>query len=531
MKRLGAFLLAGAVLVGTACPTYAAQTAVTVSSSYTARTAEYVYKKVTAPSFGSIGGEWAVIGLARSSFGIPDEYFGKYLVGLSEYLKENKGILSSSKNTEYSRVVLALSALGIDAENFAGYDLTKPLVDFDGTMKQGLNGAVFALLALDSCAAADENIRDKYISALTDGQNSDGGWDISSYSSDSSDADTTAMVLQVLAKYSSRENVAAAIESGIDFLSDAQLETGGFMTSGLETCESTAQVLIALSELGIPHDDPKFVKNGKTPLDALKSFMNPDGSFKHTADSRNANQMATEQALCALAAVERFNGSKNSFYSMSDAVAVSAEYSSFSNRDPDVKRVEVKYSVDFSDVSDSDDGFSAINELASRGIINGRENGIFDPEGNMTRAEFATIAVRALGLEAFGVDSFSDVTVADWFYGYVGTAYSKSIVNGMGNGTFSPNGTITREEAAVMVARAARLCGFDISLDQNSIRDILSQFPDYRESSEWAREALAFCYDEGILDESALNILSKTAITRHEVAIMFFNLLEGAELL
>ena len=82
-----------------------------------------------------------------------------------------------------------------------------------------------------------------------------------------------------------------------------------------------------------------------------------------------------------------------------------------------------------------------------------------------------------------------------------------------------------------MVTRAAKLCGMDTAMDAASVRDVLAQFSDYVKTAEWAREGLAFCYQEGILDDSALEIQGTVAIKRCEIAQMIFNLLGSAELL
>lgn len=82
-----------------------------------------------------------------------------------------------------------------------------------------------------------------------------------------------------------------------------------------------------------------------------------------------------------------------------------------------------------------------------------------------------------------------------------------------------------------MVARAAKLCGMDTSMDSAAVRDTLAQFGDYVTTGEWARESLAFCYSQGILDDAALNIQPRTAIRRCEVAQMLYNLLGSANLL
>ena len=172
-----------------------------------------------------------------------------------------------------------------------------------------------------------------------------------------------------------------------------------------------------------------------------------------------------------------------------------------------------------------------IAALAARGIIDGKSDGSFDPEGSMTRAEFAAIVVRALGLTPEGKNSFSDVAAEAWYAPYVGTAYSCGIITGVGDGRFNPSGTITRQEAAVMVSRAAKLCGLETEMDNAATRNMLAQFPDYMGTAEWARAPLAFCYQEKILDQAELNIRPLEAVTRAEVAQMLFNLLSSANLL
>ena len=174
---------------------------------------------------------------------------------------------------------------------------------------------------------------------------------------------------------------------------------------------------------------------------------------------------------------------------------------------------------------------TAIEALAARGIINGKGDGVFEPEANMTRAEFAAIVTRGLGLAQKDTGVFSDVPSGAWYAGYIGTANAFGIVNGVGDGRFNPGGTITRQEAAAMIARAARLCGMDTTMSASETRDILAQFGDYVTAAGWAQEALAFCYREEILDPSDLNIEPLRAITRAEIAQILFNLLTKANLI
>ena len=184
----------------------------------------------------------------------------------------------------------------------------------------------------------------------------------------------------------------------------------------------------------------------------------------------------------------------------------------------------------FSDIA-SHKNQSAIEALAARGIISGKTEGQFMPDATMTRAEFAAIVVKALGLEPKANGEFLDIPSGAWYAPYVGTAFSYGIINGTSDGTFNPGGTITKQEAAVMIARAGKLCGMEVETDTASIRDTLSQFTDYITVDEWARPAMAFCYQENLLAGEDLEILPKIAVKRCEIAEMLCQMLKAAELI
>ena len=149
----------------------------------------------------------------------------------------------------------------------------------------------------------------------------------------------------------------------------------------------------------------------------------------------------------------------------------------------------------------------------------------------MTRAEFAAIIVRGLGLTVTNHAVFKDVNASDWFYNYVNTAYSYGIIKGVDENEFSPNGAITREEAAVMTARAAKLCGMNTDIEKFEARNILSEFFDYVKASDWSISSLAFCYGNGILLNDVMEIKPKEAVSRGEIAYMLCNMLGAAKLL
>ena len=167
----------------------------------------------------------------------------------------------------------------------------------------------------------------------------------------------------------------------------------------------------------------------------------------------------------------------------------------------------------------------AIEVLAKRGIVNGMDGKNFCPSNTMTRAEFATIVVQALGLEEQQGKAFEDVPKDEWFFKYISTAQYHGIINGISETLFNPNGLITRQEAAAMVVRAASLCKIETALDDDAVRNILAQFPDYTSSAQWAKESLAFCYNAKILDTSAEEIKPEENISRAEVAQMIYNML------
>lgn len=515
-------------------------------------TAQYIYNTVKTPQVGSIGGEWAILGLARSEYKVPEKYYRDYYATVEAYVKERKGVLHDKKYTEYSRLTVALTAIGKDPRDVAGYNLLMPLGDFDKTIWQGINGPIWALIALDSGSypmpqnpgAATQATRAMYVDEILSRQLSDGGFSLfggiagASAADEKSDPDITGMALQALAKYQDRDDVKKVTGEALECLSRLQNANGGFAGWGAGNSESCVQVIVAITELGMPLDDPRFVKNGNTLLDNLMTFYRPGQGFLHTADGSGVNQMATEQGFYGLVAAQRAQEGQSSLYRMVDdanaaapAVETDTGEAGLPGRSSDVKIVPLTDpGKTFPDIS-AHVNRAEIEALAARGIISGKTDTSFDPDATMTRGEFAAIVVRGLGLSEKAGSVFADVPAQSWYAGYVGSAYSYGIVSGVSAGAFNPEGTITREEAAVMVARAAKLCGLDTALGAGAVRDMLAQFTDYITASDWARPSLAFCYQEDILPREDLDIRPGAAIKRCEVAGMLFRLLDALRLL
>ena len=289
---------------------------------------------LTSPDFGS---EWVILGLARSGYlEKGSKYFNDYYTRVAAYaskatknaqeLGAPAGALHLVKCTENSRLIIALSALGRDARSVGKCDLTAPYEKFSWIEGQGLNSVVFALIALDTVGyeTKDTTIRQQCISYILDRQLSDGGWN---YQEDAatSDPDMTAMSLQALANYQEQEKVQAAVSAAVGRLSAMQNSDGSYTSYEAVNSESISQVIVACAALGIdPHTDSRFVKNGKSAVDALLTFYNTEKrAFHHTMKDKDGNStdvdgMATEQAAYAMTAYQRLMNRKTSLYDMSD---------------------------------------------------------------------------------------------------------------------------------------------------------------------------------------------------------------------
>ena len=291
-------------------------------------TGDYLVKGA-APSTGSIGGEWKVLGLARSGRNVPsaDAYYASVVDYVSKTADAQERL--DNKPTESARLILALTAIGKDVTNVGGHDLLKGLNSMDYIKTQSVNGPIFTLLALDSrsYAVSGDVTRDGLVAAILATQLDNGGWPVMK-SKDAADIDMTAMAIQALAPYYSKnEAVKAAVDKALTFLSGAQTQDGGYAENvgGTNSSESAAQVLVALCAMKIdPLNDSRFIKSNHSVLDALCSYYVTGGGFKHTA-SGERNAMATEQCYYALAAYFRMKNGQNFLYDMTDVKFVCAD--------------------------------------------------------------------------------------------------------------------------------------------------------------------------------------------------------------
>lgn len=174
-----------------------------------------------------------------------------------------------------------------------------------------------------------------------------------------------------------------------------------------------------------------------------------------------------------------------------------------------------------------------VNDLGSRMVITGFDDGQFYPEKSITRAEFAAIAVRALGLKPVsGQSPFTDVKASDWYGSAVLTAYEFGLINGFDDGTFRPAASITREQAMVILANAMKLTDLYESVDDAASDSALHPFSDEGDVSAWAKEAFAAGIEADIIaGRSADTLAPKADISRAEAAKIMYRLLQQSGLI
>lgn len=287
---------------------------------------------VKSPAFGTDAGEWTVLSLARGEYYSKDDtYFTDYYDRIVETVNQTassvnmNGALHKNKSTENSRLIVALSSIGKDATSVGEWNLVEAYAinGFNWIKKQGLNGTIWALIALDSnnYETSDTTLRQQCVDEILTRQHNDGGWALHANKNYASDPDITGMALQALYPYRHQEAVATACAEAFACLSEIQHDNGRFASDGSECSESCAWVIVACTAWGIdPDTDSRFIKNGNSVVDGLLShYLKNDAQFQHVIGA-GANGMATDQACYALVAYNRFINGKASLFDYSDVV-------------------------------------------------------------------------------------------------------------------------------------------------------------------------------------------------------------------
>lgn len=294
-------------------------------------TEKYLLTSVPEAAYGA---EWVIVALSRNNADVPQEYYEKYYNSVADYVKENikdGDKLDESKSTDNSRVIVALTAIGKDPKDVGGHNLLTALGNFDYVKAQGLNGSVWALIALDTRKfdipsaeqGAAQTTRELLIDDILSAALAGGGW---TFSGNVADPDMTGMAIQALAPYyKTNDSVKSAVDNAVNALSAMQQNDGGFASWGTASAESAAQVITALSAIGIDCDtDARFIKNGCSVYDALLSYYAAGGGFK-SAYTNAVNSYTTCQAFYSMVAYNRFKANKAPLYDMSDVDIVKTE--------------------------------------------------------------------------------------------------------------------------------------------------------------------------------------------------------------
>lgn len=322
-------------------------------------------------TFGTLQGDWAAFALGRSGLAIPYDVWGTYSANSrkdianeieSVWAKHSDvttlPLLHYRKRTENMRAIIGYTALGLNPKNVAGYDITRALGNYTDIVWQGINATIFALISLDTLdyempqltaeelaqgvhGEAVQATREKLVKRIMSQELAGGGWvldtgfeveddpDSGSFtpSADKADPDITAMAIQALARYSSQtvtingieKNVGESIDKALNVLGAMQKSAGDFDSWGTTNCESTAQVLMALLAMGIdPLEDERFItSSGNTLINGILKYHVAGSGFKHIATG-SVDAMATDQAMYALVAYDRFLKGQNYIYNMSD---------------------------------------------------------------------------------------------------------------------------------------------------------------------------------------------------------------------
>lgn len=465
---------------------------------------------------------------------------------------------ASSSQGDLAKAIIALRALGYDAKltykkNRMAFDivekLTEMITEESAAAPYYEYTLPYVLIALQQGDdyAANETIDFLLVTALE----KKSAWQDTSWG-----VDGAAPMLRALAPYcDANADVRTVVDETIDLILAYQGNDGS-----MGNAASTGLAMAGLAAVGI---NPEIVvKNEKSLIDGLMNQSNE--SFDGFLPVENS--FATEQGLRGLLGWKLYHknamiydfkdypqneakatpekrptsswGSSSTIISdkpeKEDSVETPTETDmpqGLLEKHKDVQILPVVFSEKtFNDVQNHENR-KAIEELAARGIINGKTEEKYSPDESMTRAEFATIVVRALGLPEKKEKMFLDVSETDWYHTYVNTAYGYGIVNGVSETAFLPDGKITREEAATMIMRAAALCGMTVEKNEVSIRNTLAEFSDYVKAADWSKAALAFCFNEDILDKSVIEIVPKAVVTRAEIAQTLYNMLIGARLI
>ena len=194
--------------------------------------------------------------------------------------------------------------------------------------------------------------------------------------------------------------------------------------------------------------------------------------------------------------------------------------------DPNYKPVDPTPEATFTDVSETAWYKNSVDYAVEHGLMNGTGTNTFEPESTMTRAMLVTVLWRYANAPKPGANPFTDVPNGKWYTDAVAWAAENGVVNGVGDGKFEPDGSVTREQMATILYRYAQKVGIDTSKHTE-----LSAFPDANRVSAYARAPMQWIVAEGVIGGSRENgqdwLNPQGNATRAEVATILMRFIEN----
>lgn len=491
-------------------------------------TKQYI-ESLGTPGVGSVGGEWMVICLTRSDSVCPEGYYDNVVEFVNENIND-KEQLHRAKSTENSRVILALTSAGYDVTDVDGHNLLEGLSDMTYLKKQGVNGPIWALIALDSYGyeipqnekEETQATREGIISYILEKQLSDGGWSIYGRVAD---PDMTGMAIQALAPYcATNPEVENAVGNALNCLSELQHENGGFGSIDGLCSESCAQVIVALNALGIdPETDERFIKNGISVIDAMCIFAIEGGGFEHVPYS-GLNGMATEQGQYALTSYIRFLEGKTRLYDMTDVAMYSEEIPEEDEEpedddeyyDDEDEYYDDEYYDDeyYEDEYYEDEYYEESTEtdshVAEEDVLQESEETVAEEQPEIAEEKEIEKAEKA-EKNTYSEDTFTDVKKDQWYYESVKYVYENNLMQGADN-QFEPESKLTRAMLVTVLYRMANPKDEEYS---HTFEDV--------PQDAWYCSAVSWASQNNLVNGVSENRFApEEDITREQIALIFY---------
>lgn len=309
MKKGKLLSLLLAAVVGAGSLAMTAQAAPAELPAQTAKTAAFVKA-----SDWVLKDDWAIFALGRNQEEGCEKLYEDYYQGVLALLADPAKLIPS----DYIRLSLSLTAIGIDPRNIEGNDLLEKIDQADREMyfKMSTSSLAYALALMERYPDSfSGTLKEDTIQKILDAQQADGSFDYT-VGGGYPDPDSTAQAMQGLMLLG--DTYASEIQAAVDWLKAQMNEDGAILNWGAANPSSTAQVLIAFAQKG---EDP-INAQGKTLYDGVMSFALADGSFQDAnwqTGELEYNEYATGQCFQALVAYSRMVNGQSALFDLSDA--------------------------------------------------------------------------------------------------------------------------------------------------------------------------------------------------------------------